>query len=70
MINKLLLNRASGAIKKLLDNTELEEGEIAAAILVTKLGDEVVIKTCTLASKDEDVVISRSVDGVNLADIL
>ena len=70
MINKLLLSRASGAIHKLLDNIELEEGEVASAILVTKVDDEVVLKTITLASKGDDIVLSRSVNGVSLADII
>lgn len=70
MINKLLASRAGGAITKLLDDMELEEGEVAPAILVTKVGDEVVIKTITLASKGDDIVLARSVSGVALSDIL
>lgn len=70
MINKLLLSRASGAIHKLLDNIELEEGEVASAILVTKVDDEVILKTITLASKGDDIVLSRSVNGVSLSDII
>lgn len=70
MINKLLLSRASGAIHKLLDNIELEEGEVASAILVTKVDDEVILKTITLASKGDDIVLARSVNGVSLSDII
>jgi len=70
VINKLLASRAGGAIKKLLDEMELEEGEVAPAILVTKVEDEVVIKTITLASKGDDIVLARSVSGVALSDIL
>ena len=70
MMNKLLLKRSSSAIAKLLDDIELEGDEVASAILVTKMGGEVVIKTITLANKGEDVVLARSVGGVGLSDIL
>lgn len=70
MFNQMLLKRAKSAIGRLLDDVELNEGELASAILVTKVEGAVILKTIAIGESDGKVVITRSIEGVNLADIV
>lgn len=70
MLNQMLLKRAKSAIGRLLDDVELNEGEIASGILVTKVEGQVILKTIAIGESDGKVVITRSIEGVNLADIV
>ena len=70
MLNQMLLKRAKSAIGRLLDDVELNEGELASGILVTKVEGQVILKTIAIGESDGKVVITRSIEGVNLADIV
>lgn len=70
MLNKMLLKRAKSAIGRLLDDIELKDGEVASGILVTKVEGNVLLKTIAIGVDGDKAVITRSIEGIDLADIM